>query len=57
MRKTKRINDKWEGYYLEDCICQLCLYYGGKKRGCTLKKCCCEEEKNEALAHGRIRRK
>jgi hypothetical protein len=28
-----------------------------KKVGCTLPKCCCTEEKRDARAHGRIKRK
>jgi hypothetical protein len=53
---SKRIQNKWEGYYLEDCTCDLCLYYISKKRGCLLEKCCCAEEKYEAAEKGRIKR-
>lgn len=56
MNKTKKIINKWKGYYIEDCECAFCLYYGGKKQGCKLKKCCCKNEKQEAAANGRITR-
>ncbi|MCL2771997.1 MAG: hypothetical protein FWD71_01490 [Oscillospiraceae bacterium] len=56
MNKNKRIYNKFE-YYLEDMICSLCLYYGGKKFGCRLAHCCCEDEKCEAELNGRIGRK
>ena len=49
--------DRWEGYYLEDCDCIYCLYFKGKKGGCPRKSCCCEEEKLDAIKHGRIKRK
>ena len=45
----------FRGYYLEDCDCSVCQYHG--RRGCKLKKCCCEEEKRDAVANGRIKRK
>ena len=54
MNKSTRIINKWEGYYLEDCECQYCLYFGGRKQGCKLKKCCFENEKREAEIKGRI---
>ena len=53
---SKREN-RWEGYYLEDCACGYCLYFRGKKRGCSQKSCCCEEEKLDAINHGRIKRR
>ena len=49
--------NKWQGYYLEDCECALCLHYVGRKRGCKLDKCCCEEEKLDAIKNERITRK
>ena len=52
-----RMVNRWEGYYEEDCDCKLCLYYQGKKGGCSLNICCCDEEKREARKHGRIKRK
>ena len=44
-------------YYMEDMKCTYCLFYQGKKEGCALDMCCCETEKQEALQHGRIKRK
>ena len=44
-------------YYMEDIKCIYCLHYQSKKRGCALEICGCEAEKQEALQHGRIKRK
>jgi len=52
-----RTVNKWQGYFLEDTDCVNCLYYKGKKRGCTLTSCCCEDIKREAKEKGRIKRK
>jgi hypothetical protein len=49
--------NKWQGYYLEDTDCADCLYYKGKRRGCTLTACSCEDIKNDAIEKGRINRK
>ena len=43
------IYDRWQGYTLADCACELCAYYAGKKKPCPLKVCCCEEERREAF--------
>ena len=56
MSQNTRIINKFQ-YYVEDMDCPLCLHYKGKKRGCSLDICCCLEEKREALANGRIKRK
>lgn len=48
--------NRWDGYYLSDCDCELCVYYS-RKHGCACDKCCCEDEKQEAIERGRIRRK
>ena len=56
-KQNVRNVNKWQGYYLEDTDCQYCLYYKGKKRGCTLTACSCEDIKNDAKAKGRIKRK
>lgn len=49
---ASRINrsGRFTGYTVEDCACKYCLYYQGKKKGCTLEICCCEEERQQALA-------
>ena len=57
MKDNIRYVQKWQGYYLEDTECPLCLYWQGKKLGCKLEKCCCEDEKREAEVNGRIKRK
>lgn len=50
MAKTQdtRIINRFKGYTVADCDCKLCLYYGGKKRGCKLDECCCADDKREA---------
>ncbi len=57
MTQIMRFVNKFRGYYAEDCSCVYCMYYRGKKRGCKLEKCCCEEEKRDAIANNRIKRK
>lgn len=57
MSNLSKHTDQWEGYYLEDCDCAVCVYNQGKRKGCKLDKCCCEEEKLDAIANGRISRK
>jgi len=44
-----RIYDKFEGYSLSDCACELCIHYKGKAKPCGQEVCCCAEEKAEAL--------
>ena len=57
MRQNVRFVNKWQGYYAEDCECIYCDNYCDIKLGCKLEKCCCEEEKRDAVAHSRIKRK
>lgn len=55
-RNVKNVNtDRWNGYFLDDTECQACLYYKGKKHGCSLTACSCEDIKLDAIANGRIR--
>ena len=54
--KVKAVQ-KFRGYYLADCECQYCIHRAHRKHRCTLKSYCCEEEKNDAIAKGRIKRK
>ena len=49
--------NKFRDYYMEDMECCHCRHFQGKKRGCKLDKCCCEDEKLDAIANGRIKRK
>jgi len=56
MKQNVRVVGKWRGYYLEDIDCQICQYWV-KKRGCPFAICQYEDEKLDALAHGRISRK
>jgi hypothetical protein len=55
MSQNTRILDKF-AYYAEDCSCEYCKYYRGKK-GCSRAVCCCEDERRDAVVHGRIKRK
>jgi hypothetical protein len=56
--KEKSNTHKFERfeYHLEDMDCLLCLFYRGKK-GCSRAVCCCLDERADAIAHGRIKRK
>ena len=54
--QNTRIAGKFE-YYLEDMDCAMCKYYRGKKKGCSRAVCACEDERKDAIAHGRIKRK
>ena len=52
---TRRYN-KWKGYTLEDCRCEYCLYYSGKRRKqsiCLLEECICKEEIEKACQRER----
>ena len=55
MGNTVKVYDKFE-YFLDDTDCMYCLYWRGKRRGCSLTACCCDDIKLDALAHGRIQR-
>jgi len=54
---------KWIGYTTDDCSCEYCLFYAGKKKPCPLDICCCAVEREEALQRehishiGAVRRK
>jgi len=37
--------------------CSLCRHYQGKRRGCKLDSCCREDEKLDAIAYERVKRK
>ena len=54
MTPNTRIYNRFE-YHLEDMDCSMCLYWQGKKLGCSQKKCCCDDVRSEAVAHGRIK--
>ena len=53
--QNTRTLDKF-AYYLEDCDCKMCKYFRGKK-GCGRAVCACEDERQDAIKHGRIKRK
>jgi len=44
-----RIYNRFAGYTTDDCACEVCLFYGGKKRPCLLDECCCMVERQAAL--------
>ncbi|GHU38049.1 hypothetical protein FACS1894105_11290 [Clostridia bacterium] len=50
-----RIHDKF-AYFAEDFHCRYCKHYRGKK-GCARIICCCADERIEAAAHNKIKRK
>ena len=52
----KRVYNRFS-YYLEDIDCQFCKNWRGQKRGCRLYKCGFDNEKLDAIKHGRIKRK
>ena len=52
-----RTVNRWTGYYVEDTDCSFCIFFQGRKLGCSLPVCCCLEEKTDAAEHGRIKRK
>ena len=54
MGANTRIYHRFTGYTLKDCDCRYCLYYGGKRKGCTILRCCCEKERSEAAAREKI---
>ena len=54
MGANTRIYHRFTGYTLKDCDCLYCLYYGGKRKGCTIPRCCCEKERSEAAAREKI---
>ena len=54
-QKNYAIIQKFHGYFIEDMCCTLCGYYV-KKKACSLDICCCATEKQDAIAHGRIKR-
>lgn len=50
MGPNTRIYHRFTGYTVQDCSCEYCLYYGGKRRGCMVESCCCLKERLQALA-------
>ena len=57
VNNTDRVQNRFQGCYIDDISCKFCVNYRGKKRGCTLSACAFEEEKMDAIKHGRIKRK
>lgn len=49
---TRRLN-RFKGYTLEDCACNLCLHYAGRYKPCPLEVCCCAEERQQAIENER----
>ena len=49
MGKYTRTYGKWAGYMIDDCSCEFCLIFAGRKRPCPLTVCYCAEEREEAL--------
>jgi hypothetical protein len=55
--RNRKIENRWKGYFLDDIDCKYCVNFRGTKRGCALSKCNFEDEKLDAIKHGRIKRK
>lgn len=56
---AKWIYDRWQGYTVEDCACEYCLYFGGKHKGeieCLAEECVCKEELKEAIRRERMKK-
>ena len=53
--KSKRIRNRWQGYFAEDYNCMYCLNWRGKRLGCLLPVCGYIEEKNDAAINRRIK--
>ena len=56
MTEVTRIYDKFE-YHLEDVKCEFCSNFISNKRGCKLAKCPFEDIRQDAIKHGRIKRR
>jgi hypothetical protein len=54
-RASVRVFDKFE-FYLEDMDCKMCKYWRGKN-GCGRVVCACADERADAIAKGRIKRR
>jgi len=50
MGSNTRIYRRFTGYTVQDCACEYCLHYGGRRKGCTVKSCCCLPERLQAAA-------
>jgi len=48
MGTNTRIINKFQGYSIADCACELCIHYAGRSSPCPLEICCCIDEKAEA---------
>jgi hypothetical protein len=56
MKDTKRKDNRWRGYTVEDCDCKYCFYYGGRRKGevnCLADECVCKEELRDAARRER----
>lgn len=51
------IQNRWNGYYLEDIDCLHCIHWRGKRKGCPFRTCAFESEKLDATKNGRIKRR
>jgi len=51
-----RQQNRFREYYLDEISCKYCVNYRGKRKGCVLSACDFEEEKMDAIKHGRIKR-
>ena len=48
-KSNVRIYQRFEWWSVQDCDCEYCLYYRGKKRPCAHESCCCKDVLAEAI--------
>ena len=49
IKDNTRIYDRFEWWSVDDCRCEFCRWYRGKKRPCPLEVCCIDDVRQEAL--------
>jgi len=49
MGNNTRIYDRFDYWSSDDCRCELCVHYRGKKRPCSLEVCCVADIRQEAV--------
>jgi len=54
---STRIQNRWQGYFMEDMDCLHCVHWRGKRKGCPFRACAFEAEKLDAIKNGRIKRR
>jgi hypothetical protein len=57
MSDNKNYSNKHRRHFREDSDCELCRHFQGKKRNCKPNKCYRDDEKLNAIANKRTKRK